>query len=636
MTRPNLVLATAAVLIALLSSTAVGQIGTGFTYQGQLNDGGAPVNAPSARVIFRLWNAETGGTQIGADCVAQPVAISQGIFTTVVDFGGSAFTGEARWLEIGVDTAGGTNYTWLTPRQSVTAAPTALYAPPWLMGASGSTDIHYEAGNVGIGTDAPGYPLDVRSTSATRAIYGSSGGAAGSGVYGSSSASDGRGVSGYSGHTTGAVRGVHGWVRSPNGFGVYGANTATTGNGIGVYGEVSSSSGFAGYFAGHGYFAGRLGIGTTTPAAELDVAGTVSATGLKLTTSPQAGYVLTSDASGAGTWQAPSAGGIGGSGNPYYLPKFASASTLTSSVIYESSGGNIGIGTTVPTQKLHVLGTIRTNGLQLPVNVTAGYVLTTDATGNGTWQAPASGFTLPYIGSASSTGPALGVTNTGTGAGIQAVGNGTTTARPGLHVTNTNSGGIALFSTCTSTDANLVAVNKGTGDIIKGFSGATGGDLVFRVENNGKTSVSVLQITGGSDLSEQFDVRPSGTQIEPGTVVCIDPESPGKLLVSAEPYDRTVAGVISGAGGVRPGMMMGQRGTVADGSHPVALTGRVYVRADASMGAIQPGDLLTTSSTPGHAMRVADHERASGAILGKAMTALREGTGLVLVLVSLQ
>ena len=81
---------------------------------------------------------------------------------------------------------------------------------------------------------------------------------------------------------------------------------------------------------------------------------------------------------------------------------------------------------------------------------------------------------------------------------------------------------------------------------------------------------------------------------------------------------------------------MGQTGSIADGKHPVALTGRVYCKVDASFGAIRPGDLITTSDTPGHGMRVGDHDQAQGAIIGKAMTRLDEGTGLVLVLVSLQ
>ncbi|MCH8148095.1 MAG: hypothetical protein IH987_08915, partial [Planctomycetes bacterium] len=122
-----------------------------------------------------------------------------------------------------------------------------------------------------------------------------------------------------------------------------------------------------------------------------------------------------------------------------------------------------------------------------------------------------------------------------------------------------------------------------------------------------------LQIRGGSDLSEQFDIDgPTGT-VKPGAVVSIDPKQPGKLLVSSKAYDRRVAGIISGAGGVKPGMLMGQAGSVADGDHPVALSGRVYCWADASNGPIQPGDLLTASDTLGHAMKVTDYYRAHGA-----------------------
>ena len=68
----------------------------------------------------------------------------------------------------------------------------------------------------------------------------------------------------------------------------------------------------------------------------------------------------------------------------------------------------------------------------------------------------------------------------------------------------------------------------------------------------------------------------------------------------------------------------------------VALSGRVYVQANTSAGAIEPGDLLTTSDMPGEAMKAVDHQRTQGSVLGKAMTPLSEGTGMVLVLVTLQ
>ncbi|MEW5702083.1 MAG: hypothetical protein AB1792_07640 [Candidatus Zixiibacteriota bacterium] len=151
----------------------------------------------------------------------------------------------------------------------------------------------------------------------------------------------------------------------------------------------------------------------------------------------------------------------------------------------------------------------------------------------------------------------------------------------------------------------------------------------------GRVTTQVLEITGGADLAEQFTIHPSasGAPPVPGAVVCLDPAHPGDLVVSDAAYCRTVAGIISGAGGVIPGMLMRQDGSAADGTHPVALTGRVYVLAN---GPVAVGDLLTTSGTPGHAMRVVDHELARGAIIGKAMTALDSGSGLVLALVSLQ
>jgi hypothetical protein len=155
-------------------------------------------------------------------------------------------------------------------------------------------------------------------------------------------------------------------------------------------------------------------------------------------------------------------------------------------------------------------------------------------------------------------------------------------------------------------------------------------------DGNGLVRTQVLEITGGSDLSEKFNINSDGLAPEPGMLVSIDPANPGELVLSTTPYDRTAAGVISGAGGVNPGMLMGQTGSIANGDHPVALTGRVYCHVDASFGAIEPGDLITTSATPGHGMKVGDHGQAQGAIVGKAMTGLKEGRGLVLVLVSLQ
>jgi hypothetical protein len=146
---------------------------------------------------------------------------------------------------------------------------------------------------------------------------------------------------------------------------------------------------------------------------------------------------------------------------------------------------------------------------------------------------------------------------------------------------------------------------------------------------------SSISINGGSDLAEPFPVGAAASEVPAGTVLVIDGKNPGQLKVSDQPYDRRVAGVISGANGINPGIQMRQEG-VLDGGRNVALSGRVYVQADSANGSIEPGDLLTTSSTPGYAMKVTDYARAQGAILGKAMTALSQGKGTVLVLVTLQ
>ncbi|PWU09018.1 MAG: hypothetical protein C5B50_28110 [Verrucomicrobia bacterium] len=148
----------------------------------------------------------------------------------------------------------------------------------------------------------------------------------------------------------------------------------------------------------------------------------------------------------------------------------------------------------------------------------------------------------------------------------------------------------------------------------------------------GPVTVPVLTITGGSDVAEPFRMPECTPK---GAVVVIDEKNPGNLKISETAYDTHVAGIVSGADGINPGLSLHQEG-VLEGGQNVALSGRVKVLADASNGAIKPGDLLTTSEVPGHCMKVTNHGRAQGAIIGKAMSSLASGKGYVLVLVSLQ
>jgi len=135
----------------------------------------------------------------------------------------------------------------------------------------------------------------------------------------------------------------------------------------------------------------------------------------------------------------------------------------------------------------------------------------------------------------------------------------------------------------------------------------------------------------GADCAEQFDVVGDVTP-EPGSVVVIDRD--GALRQSSEPYDTKVAGVVSGAGSYRPGIIL-DRQPASSGRPSVALIGKVFCKVDSDHGSIAVGDLLTTSPTPGHAMKANDSTPAFGAILGKALKPWHVGRGLIPILVAL-
>lgn len=137
-----------------------------------------------------------------------------------------------------------------------------------------------------------------------------------------------------------------------------------------------------------------------------------------------------------------------------------------------------------------------------------------------------------------------------------------------------------------------------------------------------------------ADCAEEFDVsvnyRPLVT---PGVVVVLSTE--GSVRQSTAAYDKRVAGVVSGAGNYKPAIVL-DRKSGGSGRIPVALMGKVACCVDAKYGRVDVGDLLTTSDTPGHAMKVSDPSRAFGAVLGKALGSLQSGCALVPILVSLQ
>jgi len=171
------------------------------------------------------------------------------------------------------------------------------------------------------------------------------------------------------------------------------------------------------------------------------------------------------------------------------------------------------------------------------------------------------------------------------------------------------------------------------------YVGASGneGDVIVR-DDKGKETI---HLDGGSgdiilsnaDAAEDFTLG-AGTTATPGAVMVLGDD--GALRPCSFPYDRKVVGVIAGAGRHRPGIVLDRTGDLAARRAPISMVGKASCLADATFGGIEVGDLLTSSATVGYAMRAADASRAPGATIGKALTALPEGRGLVEMVISLQ
>lgn len=139
-----------------------------------------------------------------------------------------------------------------------------------------------------------------------------------------------------------------------------------------------------------------------------------------------------------------------------------------------------------------------------------------------------------------------------------------------------------------------------------------------------------------ADCAEDFDIA-GLTAAAPGTVMVLDADG-GGLRPSTHAYDRRVAGVVSGAGDFKPGIVLDKQDVRAGRANrqPIALMGKVFCQVDGQFGAIAAGDLLTTSPTPGHAMKAGDAQQAFGAVIGKALRPFAGGRGLLPILIALQ
>ena len=251
-------------------------------------------------------------------------------------------------------------------------------------------------------------------------------------------------------------------------------------------------------------------------------------------------------------------------------------------MVISQNSGNVGIGVTAPREKLVVVGQ------------------------------------AVFGGNVSASGPES-ITVTGTGAGIGLHDRGGATDR---FVIYNNAGALRFFE---GSDRLVIRQNSGNVGI-----GTTSPSEKLHVDGNIRVTGDI--VLDNADCAEDFEIV-ACESVEPGMVMIFD--SPSRLSVSERAYDKRVAGILAGAGRFKPGIILGRAHEPADAHMPLALTGRVCCFVDADHGAIEVGDLLTSSPTRGHAMKAVDPQRAFGAVIGKALEPLTHGRGLIPVLVCL-
>ena len=205
----------------------------------------------------------------------------------------------------------------------------------------------------------------------------------------------------------------------------------------------------------------------------------------------------------------------------------------------------------------------------------------------------------------------------------------------GVYGESKGSNGVLGYSSSTN-DNGVAGINLHGGTGVLGDSDTgigvwgKGGRLAGFFEGD-------VEVTGdirltNADCAEDFTIA-TDVSVDPGTVMVLGEE--GALCPSQHAYDKRVAGVVSGAGDYRPGIILDKQPSESN-RQPIALLGKVFCKADAQYGAIEIGDLLTTSPTVGHAMKADDPAKAFGAVIGKALRPLMEGEGLIPILIALQ
>ncbi len=563
-------------------------LGTVFTYQGRLTDGGQPANG-LYDFRFKLFNAEAMGGQVGTTVIKDNVSVSNGFFTVQLDFG-DVFSGTALWLEIGVRPGASTGaYTILAPRQAITASPYALYAmhAAW----SGLTGIPAGFAD-NVDNDAGG---DITAVYAGTGLSG--GGTSGDVTLNADTNYLQRRVSGAC--ATGSA------IRSINTDGTVTCEsddntTYSAGTGLRLSGNQFSllPSYQLPQTCANGQVAQWNGSAWTCAAAGSngDITAVYAGTGL----------------SGGGT-----------SGDVTLNVNFAgsgSANTAARSDHKHWGASWSGSGTGL---ELHssdegpALFAIAVSGDGVRAQSQSGAALS----GSSTRGTGVEGFTTAD-GTEDNGVAGWNFGCSGCGSGVY----GYSDYSYGVFADSDNYVAIYANGGGTSGIAALRARNWRGGVIIDAY-GINQYDREFYVSNTGEVYADGSFHSGGADFAEMWSAAEG---LEPGDVLVIGPD--GKLYRSTQPYQSTVVGVYS----TKPALLGGHSDdSDSSGEVPLAVVGIVLVKASAENGPIRPGDLLVCSSIAGHAMK-ASANPPPGTVIGKALEGLNEDTGVIRMLVMLR
>jgi hypothetical protein len=293
------ILAAAVAAAAMTRAQAQSPLGAQISYQGQLRLNGAPVHNVTCDVQFALFDAPSGGAQIGPT-LTRAVHLRNGLFSVAdLDFGAAAFEGAARWMGLSARCPSGSGaFVALSPRSPIVAVP---YAHALRPGSATRGNLPNGVTVVGHNQATSGVSVGVRGRSDSSDGHGVHGwntatGGVAIGVMGQTSSVSGRGVYGLAGATSGQNFGVFGESPSPQGYGVVGMASAISGTNYGVAGVSRSPSGYGVWGHAEGSAGANYGVvGWTNSTAGTGVIGIAAATsgqnyGVRGATNSAAGY----------------------------------------------------------------------------------------------------------------------------------------------------------------------------------------------------------------------------------------------------------------------------------------------------------------------------------------------------------